>query len=90
LEVIATTSFHDRAERLRAPTNGRPNVSGPRRLEGYARQSVERALLVLPTLPERETLDQLDDLAEAAAAVRRRDRPRDDGSPGPDRSRRMP
>jgi hypothetical protein len=39
-------------------------------LEGYARLGVERVLLMLPTLPQDETLDQLDDLAEAAAAVR--------------------
>jgi alkanesulfonate monooxygenase SsuD/methylene tetrahydromethanopterin reductase-like flavin-dependent oxidoreductase (luciferase family) len=42
----------------------------PDDLEGYARLGVERVLLMLPTLPQDETLDQLDDLAEAAAAVR--------------------
>jgi len=42
----------------------------PDDLEGYARLGVERVLLMLPTLPQGETLDQLDDLAEASAAVR--------------------
>src|SRR5215210_2172128 len=42
----------------------------PEELEGYARLGVERVLLMLPTLPEGETLEQLDDLAEAAAATR--------------------
>ena len=44
--------------------------SGSEDLEEYARLGVERALLNLPTLPEGETLERLDDLAEAAAATR--------------------
>ena len=44
--------------------------SRPEDLEAYARLGVERALLNLPTLPEGETLEQLDDLAEATAATR--------------------
>jgi probable F420-dependent oxidoreductase len=39
----------------------------PENLEGYARLGVDRVLLGLPTLPERETLDQLDVLARAAS-----------------------
>jgi hypothetical protein len=42
----------------------------PDDLEEYARLGVERVLLTLPTLPQGETLNQLDDLAEVAAAVR--------------------
>ena len=42
--------------------------SKPEALEGYAKLGVERALLMLPTLPERETLQKLDELAEATAA----------------------
>jgi alkanesulfonate monooxygenase SsuD/methylene tetrahydromethanopterin reductase-like flavin-dependent oxidoreductase (luciferase family) len=40
--------------------------SDPEDLEEYARLSVERVLLGLPTLPESETLMQLDDLAQVA------------------------
>jgi hypothetical protein len=40
--------------------------SDPKDLEAYARLSVERVLLGLPTLPESETLEQLDDLARVA------------------------
>ncbi len=40
--------------------------SEPEDLEAYARLGVERLLLSLPTLPESETLNQLDDLAQAA------------------------
>jgi probable F420-dependent oxidoreductase len=39
-------------------------------LEAYARLGVERLLLSLPTLPESETLNQLDDLAQAATDTR--------------------
>jgi hypothetical protein len=39
-------------------------------LEEYARLGVERVLLALPTLPEGETLDRLDELAGVAAATR--------------------
>jgi probable F420-dependent oxidoreductase len=47
------------------------NASGdPGDLEAYARLGVERVLLSLPTLPEGEALDQLDDLAQRAAATR--------------------
>ncbi len=47
------------------------NASGePEDLEAYARLGVERVLLGLPTLPERETLDHLDNLARIAAATR--------------------
>jgi alkanesulfonate monooxygenase SsuD/methylene tetrahydromethanopterin reductase-like flavin-dependent oxidoreductase (luciferase family) len=44
--------------------------SAPEDLEAYARLGVERVLLGLPTLPEGETLDQLDELARVAAATR--------------------
>ena len=37
--------------------------SEPEDLEAYAQLDVERLLLGLPTLPEGETLDNLDDLA---------------------------
>jgi probable F420-dependent oxidoreductase len=44
------------------------NASGePEDLEAYARLGVERVLLGLPTLPEGETLKQLDELAGVAA-----------------------
>ena len=47
------------------------NASGePEDLEAYARLGAERVLLNLPTLPESESLDRLDDLAAAAAAIR--------------------
>ena len=47
------------------------NASGePEDLEAYAQLGVERVLLALPTLPECETLDQLDELAGVAAAIR--------------------
>ena len=38
----------------------------PEDLKAYAELGVERVLLALPTLPERETLDHLDILASAA------------------------
>jgi len=38
-------------------------------LQAYARLGVERVLLGLPTLPKRETLEQLDDLAQVAADI---------------------
>jgi CheY-like chemotaxis protein len=44
--------------------------SEPEDLEAYARLGVERLLLSLPTLPESETLNQLDDLAQAATDTR--------------------
>jgi probable F420-dependent oxidoreductase len=47
---------------------GEPGEPGA--LEEYARLGVERVLLALPTLPQGETLDQLDELAGVAAAVR--------------------
>jgi probable F420-dependent oxidoreductase len=40
--------------------------SEPEDLEAYARLGVERVLLSLPTLPESETLKQLDDLGQIA------------------------
>ena len=43
--------------------------SAPDDLEAYAQLSAERVLLGLPTLPESETLKQLDDLAQVAAAT---------------------
>jgi len=47
------------------------NASGePKDLEAYARLGVERVLLGLPTLPEGETLDHLDNLAGVVAATR--------------------
>jgi probable F420-dependent oxidoreductase len=47
------------------------NASGePEDLEAYSRLGVERVLLGLPTLPEGETLDHLDNLAEVVAATR--------------------
>jgi hypothetical protein len=39
-------------------------------LEAYAQLGVKRVLLSLPTLPESETLEQLDNLARVAAAIR--------------------
>ena len=39
-------------------------------MEAYARLGVERVLLYLPTLPETETLRQLDELSAVAAGVR--------------------
>ena len=44
--------------------------SEPEDLEAYARLGVERVLLGLPTLPEGETLDHLDSLAEVVTATR--------------------
>ena len=44
--------------------------SEPEDLEAYAQLGVERVLLGLPTLPEGETLRQLDNLAQVAAATR--------------------
>jgi hypothetical protein len=44
--------------------------SEPDDLEAYARMGVERVLLGLPTLPANETLNQLDNLAQVAAATR--------------------
>jgi probable F420-dependent oxidoreductase len=44
--------------------------SEPDDLEAYARLGVERVLLGLPTLPANETLNQLDNLAQVAAATR--------------------
>ena len=44
--------------------------SEPEDLEAYARLGVERLLLSLPTLPESETLNQLDELAQTAAYTR--------------------
>jgi len=47
------------------------NASGePEDLEAYAQLGVERILLSLPTLPEGETLDHLDNLAGLVAATR--------------------
>jgi probable F420-dependent oxidoreductase len=42
----------------------------PEDLEAYARLGVERVLLSLPTLPEGETIDHLDELAGVVAATR--------------------
>jgi probable F420-dependent oxidoreductase len=42
----------------------------PEDLEAYARLGVERVLLTLPTLPEDETLMQLDDLAQVTTDTR--------------------
>jgi probable F420-dependent oxidoreductase len=39
----------------------------PERIEGYIALGVERLLFYLPTTPERETLEKLDQLAEVAA-----------------------
>jgi alkanesulfonate monooxygenase SsuD/methylene tetrahydromethanopterin reductase-like flavin-dependent oxidoreductase (luciferase family) len=44
--------------------------SDPEDLEAYARLGVERVLLGLPTLPEGETLDQLDELAQLTTDTR--------------------
>ena len=44
--------------------------SEPEDLEAYARLGVERVLLGLPTLPEDETLDHLDELARVVTAIR--------------------
>jgi hypothetical protein len=43
--------------------------SDPGDLEAYAGLDVERVLLSLPTLREREPLDRLDELAEVVAAT---------------------
>src|ERR687894_1910297 len=45
----------------------------PEDLRAYARLSVERVLLGLPTLPESKTLKQLDDLAQVVTDIRQRD-----------------
>jgi hypothetical protein len=44
--------------------------SEPEDLETYARLGVERLLLSLPTLPESETLNQLDELAQTVTDIR--------------------
>ncbi|MGP4004463.1 LLM class F420-dependent oxidoreductase [Streptomyces sp. 8N706] len=44
--------------------------ASPEVVEGYARLGVERVLLYLPTLPESESLEHLDQLAEFAGAYR--------------------
>jgi hypothetical protein len=44
--------------------------SEPEDLKAYAHLGVERVLLGLPTLPESETLKQLDDLAQVATDIR--------------------
>ena len=44
--------------------------SEPEDLEAYVQLGVERVLLGLPTLPESETLKQLDDLAQVATDTR--------------------
>jgi probable F420-dependent oxidoreductase len=44
--------------------------SEPEDLQAYAQLGVERILLGLPTLPEDETFDHLDNLAEVAATTR--------------------
>jgi hypothetical protein len=44
--------------------------SDPGDLEAYAGLGVERLLLSLPTLPESETLNQLNELAQAATDSR--------------------
>ena len=44
--------------------------SEPEDLEAYAQLGVERVLLGLPTLPESETLKQLDNLAQVATDTR--------------------
>ena len=47
------------------------NASGERQdLEAYARLGVERVLIGLPTLPESETVDHLDILAQVATDTR--------------------
>jgi probable F420-dependent oxidoreductase len=47
--------------------------SEPEDLEAYAQLDAERVLLSVPTLPESETLDQLDDLAQTVTDTGRRD-----------------
>lgn len=60
-------------ERLRAEAGREVPVTvfgasaEPEALEGYSQLGVERALVMLPTLPEKETLRSLDELAEATA-----------------------
>jgi hypothetical protein len=44
--------------------------SEPEDLEAYARLGVERILLSLPTLPQSETLNQLDKLTHTAMDIR--------------------
>jgi probable F420-dependent oxidoreductase len=44
--------------------------SEPEDLEAYARLGVERVLLSLPTLPEGDTLDQLDEIARVVSVTR--------------------
>lgn len=65
-----------RIERLREVTGRDVPVTvygvrgGPEQLEGYQRLGVERVLLHLPTLPERETLEHLDEMAALADRFR--------------------
>lgn len=53
-----------------APVSVFGAASDPETLEGYARLGVERVLLMLPTLPERETLERLDNLSEGTKPFR--------------------
>jgi probable F420-dependent oxidoreductase len=63
-------------ERLRALANRDVPVTvyavpgDPAQIEGYMRLGVERVLFYLPTLPEQETLEHLDRLADVAARYR--------------------
>jgi hypothetical protein len=44
--------------------------SEPEDLKAYAQLGVERLLLSLPTLPQSETLNQLDELAQTVTDIR--------------------
>jgi hypothetical protein len=44
--------------------------SEPEDLKAYAQLGVERLLLNLPTLPQSETLNQLDELAQTVTDIR--------------------
>ncbi|MFE7706841.1 LLM class F420-dependent oxidoreductase [Streptomyces sp. NPDC057486] len=61
--------LHARAER-EVPVTVYAAPDEPEQIEGYGRLGVERLLFYVPTMPERETLEHLDRLAEVAARYR--------------------
>jgi hypothetical protein len=61
--------LHARAER-EVPVTVYAAPDKPEQIEGYGRLGVERLLFYVPTMPERETLEHLDRLAEVAARYR--------------------
>ncbi|HVW42352.1 MAG TPA: LLM class F420-dependent oxidoreductase [Amycolatopsis sp.] len=72
-----TTAEELRATRTRLAEHGRTDVPftifagsrSPERLEGYAEGGADRVTLLLPTLPEAETLTWLDDAADLVARL---------------------